>query len=48
MARFSGNYSGDKANDLKAHTFDHHAIAIKGQPYERLDQLVIDLLLGVR
>ena len=47
-AHFTGAYSRDKATALKAHTFDHHAIAAKGQPYERLDQLVIDLLLGAR
>jgi xylose isomerase len=48
MAPFSGQYSRDKANALKAHTFDYAAMGKKGQPYERLDQLTIELLLGVR
>ncbi|MEZ4868397.1 MAG: xylose isomerase [Caldilineaceae bacterium] len=48
MNQFFGSYSSAKANALKAQTFDRRAIAQKGQPYERLDQLVIELLLGVR
>ncbi|MCB0186618.1 MAG: hypothetical protein KDE31_20260, partial [Caldilineaceae bacterium] len=48
MNQFAGAYSRDKADALKAQSFDHRAIAAKGQPYERLDQLVIDLLLGAR
>jgi xylose isomerase len=36
------------AEALKARTFDHGALAARALPYERLDQLVIDLLLGVR
>ncbi|MCB0096656.1 MAG: beta-propeller fold lactonase family protein, partial [Caldilineaceae bacterium] len=48
MDRFGGSYSTEKANALKAHSFDRVAMGQKGQPYERLDQLVIDLLLGVR
>lgn len=48
MNPYFGSYSREKANALKAQTFDRDAIAAKGQPYERLDQLVIDLLLGVR
>ncbi|MEZ4659643.1 MAG: xylose isomerase [Caldilineaceae bacterium] len=48
MDQFGGGYSSAKASALKAHTFDRVGIAQKGQPYERLDQLVIDLLLGVR
>ena len=41
-------YSGAAADALKARSFDRVAIASKGLPYERLDQLVIELLLGVR
>jgi xylose isomerase len=48
MAQYSGVYSAEKAQALKSHTFDRAAMARKGQPYERLDQLVIELLLGVR
>ncbi|MCE7984847.1 MAG: xylose isomerase [Caldilinea sp. CFX5] len=48
MNPYFGAYSREKANALKAQSFDRDAIAAKGQPYERLDQLVIDLLLGVR
>src|SRR6187200_2016190 len=43
-----GKYSTDAADALKARSFDRVAIASKGLAYERLDQLVIDLLLGVR
>jgi xylose isomerase len=41
-------FTKDGAQKLKAATFDVDAIAKKGLGYERLDQLVIDLLLGVR
>ena len=45
---YGGEYSAEKATTLRAHHFDRSAIAAKGQPYERLDQLLIELLLGVR
>ena len=38
----------EKAKALKAHTFDRPAMAERGQPYEKLDQLLVELLLGVR
>jgi xylose isomerase len=41
-------YSKEASGRLKEATFDVDAIARKGLGYERLDQLVIDLLLGVR
>jgi xylose isomerase len=41
-------YSREAATKLKARTFDREALAARPLPYERLDQLVIDLLLGVR
>jgi xylose isomerase len=47
-APFTGKYSTDKANALRAQSFDRVALAQRGQPYERLDQLTIELLLGVR
>jgi xylose isomerase len=48
MNPYFGLYSRDKADALKAHSFDRVALGKRGQPYERLDQLVIELLLGVR
>jgi xylose isomerase len=43
-----GSYSADKMAALKAQEFDRRAIARRGLKYERLDQMTIDLLLGVR
>lgn len=48
MDAFKGAYSAGKAAALKAHAFDRIALARRGQPYERLDQLLVELLLGVR
>ena len=48
MNQFLGPYTADKARALKAHPFDRAALGQRGQPYEKLDQLTIDLLLGVR
>jgi xylose isomerase len=48
MDRYKGAYSGEKAQALKAHSFDRVTLGKRGQPYEQLDQLVIELLLGVR
>jgi len=48
MHQYFGAYSREKATALKAQSFDRDGIAAKGQPYERLDQLVIELLLGAR
>ncbi len=48
MDQYFGPYSAAKANALKAHTFDRPAMGRKGQPYEKLDQLLVELLLGVR
>jgi len=41
-------YSPDNAAQLLAQPFDRGALAAKGLKYERLDQLTIDILLGVR
>jgi xylose isomerase len=43
-----GEYSKQNAFQLLNHSFDKDAILKKRLPYERLDQLTIDTLLGVR
>lgn len=48
MAQYFGKYSSAKASVLKAQAFDRNAIASRGLKYERLDQLTIDVLLGIR
>lgn len=48
MDRYLGAYSTDKAAALKAHEFDRVALGRRSKPYERLDQLLVELLLGVR
>ncbi len=45
---WEGVYSADKATRLKAHPFDRAALGARGLPYERLDQLTMEILLGVR
>ena len=40
-------YSSQRARELKARNFDRQALASRRLPYERLDQMVVDLLLGV-
>jgi xylose isomerase len=45
---FKGAYSAAKAAALKATQFNRVALGARGLAYERLDQLTIDLLLGVR
>lgn len=47
MAPYQGAYSAEKAEALRQHSFDRQALAERGQPYERLDQLLVELLLGV-
>jgi xylose isomerase len=42
-----GAYSRDKASALLSRAFDREALAARPLPYEKLDQLVVDLLLGV-
>ncbi len=41
-------YSAEHATRLKQHNFDVAALAGRGRRYEELDQLVVELLLGVR
>jgi len=48
MDQYFGKYSSGKANALRAESFDRSALAGRGLKYERLDQLTVELLLGVR
>jgi xylose isomerase len=48
MAPFQGAYTAAKAAALKSHPFDRQALGARGLAYERLDQLTIEVLLGVR
>ena len=48
MNQYFGKYSAEKANAIKSHSFDRTAIAGRGLRYERLDQLTVEVLLGVR
>jgi xylose isomerase len=41
-----GVFSRAAAEQLKARTFDRQALASRRLAYERLDQLLVDLLLG--
>lgn len=45
---WEGGYSPARATLLKSHVFDRVALGARGLPYERLDQLTMELLLGVR
>src|SRR6266545_2334821 len=47
LPAWGGGYSVEKATALKAYSFDRAALGARGLPYERLDQLTVDLLLGV-
>jgi xylose isomerase len=42
-----GKFSAEKANNLLSKEFDRKELSSKGLKYERLDQLTIDILLGV-
>jgi len=44
----SGGYSKDKATQLAGQTFDPDALAGRSLPYERLEQLTLEVLMGVR
>jgi xylose isomerase len=44
----SERYTGARAAALKAESFDRAALGARGLAYERLDQLTIERLLGVR
>jgi len=43
-----GKFSKVQSKKLLAHSFDRASMAAKKLPYERLDQLTIEVLLGVR
>jgi xylose isomerase len=43
-----GAYSRERASQLRGARFDRQALADGGLEYERLDQLTMDILLGVR
>ena len=43
-----GSYNQERVSNLKAAQFDRQALGQRGLMYERLDQLTIDILLGVR
>jgi xylose isomerase len=47
-AAFSGPYTRERAAALQAATFDRKALGARGYDYEHLDQLTVELLLGVR
>jgi xylose isomerase len=45
---YFGAYSREKAEALKAKKYAREILGKRGLAYERLDQLTVDLLLGVR
>jgi xylose isomerase len=45
---FRGSYTPEKAQSIKAASFDRAALGSIGYAYERLDQITIELLLGAR
>ena len=47
-ADYLGTYDREKSNALKSHEFDRVKIGKRSLPYEKLDQLTVELLLGVR
>jgi xylose isomerase len=48
MDPYFGKYSTEKAEALRAVTFDRSGLSARGLNYERLDQLTVEVLLGVR
>jgi xylose isomerase len=48
MNQYFGKYSAQKAAALRQRTFDRRALSARGLRYERLDQLTVEVLLGVR
>jgi xylose isomerase len=42
------HYRPEAASALKAQSFDRAVLGARGMPYEQLDQLTVELLLGVR
>jgi xylose isomerase len=48
MAQYLNGYEPASAKALKNRAFDRAGLGARGLPYERLDQLTVELLLGVR
>ncbi len=48
LPQYGAGYSAEAAEALKAFSFDREALGRRGLPYEKLDQLVFDLLMGAR
>ena len=48
MSPHLGPYTVERAQGLRDLEIDRRTVAARGQPYERLDQLTVDLLLGAR
>src|SRR5689334_810946 len=48
QAEAEGAYTRERAAKLRSRSFDRERLAAMGLRYERLDQLTIDILLGVR
>ncbi len=48
LEALSASYSADHATQLRARSFDREALGRRGPGLERLDQLMVELLLGVR
>jgi xylose isomerase len=48
MAPYTGAYTAEKVQALKAYEFEPVGLAQRGWQYEKLDQLVVELLLGAR
>ncbi len=48
VSAYQGKYTRDKAEALKGQDLQRVALSRRGMMYERLDQLTIELLLGVR
>jgi hypothetical protein len=44
----AATYSSSHAATLVAHDINRSTLAAKNLPYERLDQLTVEVLLGVR
>ena len=48
LERLCGVFSADSVKQLKGMKFDRKKLAARGLPYERLDQLTMEILMGVR
>ncbi|MFN5933018.1 MAG: xylose isomerase, partial [Roseiflexaceae bacterium] len=48
LPAWQGGFTKEKAALLSNHTFDRTAIGSRGQPYEQLDQLTNEIIMGVR